>query len=344
MSTRGWLTREVIAPSSKGAVLATVLGTLIVVLLVNLVALLYLDRHTANLGYWLVEKKWEILQNLQGPVDWLVLGDSSGNQGIVPAEMTRALGGEAVNLCTIGGVSAIEDTWLLETYLERFPPPRGVLIIHSYDTWCRESEPVFLAHIPLTWGFWNRLTPPLALNAAATRDVFLARYVPLYAESETLSYLIGQGLLSPRKLFRERYHVQPDGYQRFERARPAEVRRDADNHLIFVSGATFALSAENAAALDHLAALAAQHDLDVFLASGPLYEDLFENEAFRRYHGQVGDSLQRAASQHLGLHYLPAVYTFDAGRMASADHVVDAAARTYTRAVAAEIARISLSE
>jgi hypothetical protein len=101
------LTREIMAPSSVHSVLISVLGTFFVVLVVNLAAIGYLNHYTTNRGYWLVRQKWDILQGLEAPVEWLILGDSSGNQGLVPERLREKLGGAAINVCTVGNLTLL---------------------------------------------------------------------------------------------------------------------------------------------------------------------------------------------------------------------------------------------
>jgi hypothetical protein len=60
--------------------LAGMLGMIVVV---NLLAIGFLSQYTTNFGYFLNYQKWDLLKRMDKPVQWLILGDSSVNQGII---------------------------------------------------------------------------------------------------------------------------------------------------------------------------------------------------------------------------------------------------------------------
>ncbi|MEB3357540.1 MAG: hypothetical protein VKK04_12500, partial [Synechococcales bacterium] len=68
-------------------------------ILLNVLANGFLDYLISRQGYFLASYKWNLLTDLKQPADWLVLGDSSCNQGVVPEILSQELGGTALNLC-----------------------------------------------------------------------------------------------------------------------------------------------------------------------------------------------------------------------------------------------------
>jgi len=332
------LTREVMALSSVHSVLISVLGMFFVVLVVNLVAIGYLNHYTTNRGYWLVRRKWDILQGLDAPVEWLILGDSSGNQGLVPERLREKLGGTAINVCTVGNLTLLEDVWMLETYIGRLGPPQNVLIVHAYDVWPREIGLAFVAKIPFPWRFFSSLPASVGLKERA--EILLLRYVPLYSENVTLSKTILAGVRSPGSLFKDCFRLQSSGYMKSSKSLPEWVEYDAWVHIKFITENDFVLSDVNRSAMDRLIALADRYGINVYVANGPLYKGLCESEQFGRYFAQVRKELERFADSSEHIHYLPTVATFPADQMQEADHVIYPAAEIYTDQVVQEIMQV----
>jgi hypothetical protein len=48
------------------------------------------------------------------PVDWLILGDSSVNQGVIPSIFEDEFGERAINLGTNGIMITLDDLWMIE--------------------------------------------------------------------------------------------------------------------------------------------------------------------------------------------------------------------------------------
>ena len=231
------LTHEAIQPTNGRAATFTILGTIFFVLVANWAVMWLAETYPYNRGYWLVEQKWEKLEALTAPVDWLIVGDSTGNQGLVPEVLEERLGGTAVNLNTVGNMAALDDVWMLEAYIEQFGSPDQLLIIHSYDAWHRDVDPVFVAKTPLPWNSWqNKFAPPLLLTTQEKLNIWLARYFPLYADNVSLSVLIRERVFLQRPILQTRYALQPNGFMPVETV-PAssQLNQDAQLHLDFVA-------------------------------------------------------------------------------------------------------------
>ena len=102
---------ESVGPSSRRRILVSIFGPLAVIAVVNVVAILLLRHDTSNWGIHLIEMKWKMAQETGEPVDWLVLGDSTGNQGVIPEILTDNLGGSAHNLCLLADLTATNNAW-----------------------------------------------------------------------------------------------------------------------------------------------------------------------------------------------------------------------------------------
>jgi hypothetical protein len=279
----------------------------------------------------LVNEKWMLLQGLEAPVDWLILGDSSANQGVVPDVLADDPAESAVNLATVASLTAVDDVWMLQTYIDQFGPPSNVLIVHTYDIWRRDVLPIMVAKTPIPWGSWNQMGPSLDLSFTEKTDVFLGRFLPIYADNEALVQIIYNGGFGPQRLFKKRFSLQSDGYMPFYNASPERVIVDSDTHIKSVSRRKYEMSAINAAAIAEIVLLAEQYQFDVYLATGPVYEGVFESEAFRSYYAEVQDSLRQFGMESDHLHFLELTAVFPADTMENVDHVIDTAAVEYTK-------------
>ncbi len=335
------LTHEVIAPSSKWSVMATIFGAILVTVLINFAALWYLEMYPANRGYWLVKQKWDMLLALEEPVEWLILGDSSGNQGIVPEVLVGDTAVSAVNLSTVASLTMLDDVWMLQLYIDKFGPPERVLVVHTYDMWVRNVIHVFLAKASIPWGAWDNLEPAFEMSAKKKAEVFLTRYAPIYAENQTLSNVIYNKMFGPGELFKKRFRLEPTGHMSLLNPNPANVVAGAEKQSAWAAGRTFKMSAVNRAAMEQMIALAEANQLDVYMVNSPLYEGLVGDEAFQPYYAAMQDSLRGFAAQSDYVHFLDMTAVFPADEMENVDHVIESAAIRYTQMVADAIADVS---
>jgi hypothetical protein len=331
------LTDEIVGSGSRRKAGVTAALALAMVLLANLAARWALSEHTPNMGYWLIHKKWTMVQSMKSPVDWLMLGDSSCNQGVRPDVWSRAGLGSAINLCTIGNMLAVNDAWMLETYLATHPPPKAVVLVHVYDTWYRDAGTLrnrLLGKVPLSYGFWERLNPRLELSGRQALNFALTRYLPLYTENKS----IARWIWSPDRFASEKYSVDEHGYMAWHEADKAQVRSDLAAHRRFLNGRDFVLSRENRDALIRIRKLADERGFDVYIANGPVYEELRREPAFRSYLTKLNREMTDYVGSNSRLHFiLKDPPTFQADQMVNCDHLVDGAARMYTERLAAAV-------
>lgn len=333
-------THEIILPATRREIWLTLVGVVLFVVLVNVGVKLYLNDHTTNRGYWLARQKWLLLEQLEEPVSWLVVGDSSANQGVIPALLPGAAASGGLNLATVGNFGVVDDVWMLQNYIARFGPPENVLMVHVYDVWPREPDAIMLAQIPIPQREWSTYSPQVVLNRQQQVDYWLARYFPLYAENQTLSLIIRRRVLgnsAPRRL-----ELTPDGYMPLAAtaAAPSQVRTIAQNHLALIQQAPFTVAPSNAAAMTELVRLADQYSINVYLAISPLYEGLATDPTFQGRLTEVQTYLLSVADQSDHIHFIPAIITFPAEQMEDVDHLTEPAAREYTRQLSDEIQKI----
>jgi hypothetical protein len=331
--TTAELKGEHLTPVSARDLKRLIALTLALVACGNLLAGWVLARWSPNIGYTVVREKWTMLQRLDQPADWLVLGDSSANQGVDPLVLEAHLGGRVVNLATVADMLALNDAWMLQYYIARFGPPRGVVLVHAYDMWERDARDQLLAEVPLPWGYWNNLQPTLTVDTWRALKLAELRYLPLYSRHDSLLMLI-RGWWRPG----DGPRFTPAGYMPVGEADPQQVDADMREHLAATDGRLFVMSADNRRALGHIGRLASAHNFDVFLAHAPLHDRLYAHDSFRAYLAQVTFSLEQWADDDPHRHFLfPAPILFSRDRMQNVDHLTVTGAARYTEVLAVAI-------
>jgi hypothetical protein len=326
------LPREILVQTTARRLALTVISTILCVILINLGAGWYLARYSPNIGYVLIYAKWRLMRSLPLGVDVLILGDSSGNQGVDPRVIREKLKMSSVNLCTIGDALVLNDLRMLEEYLARHGSPGAVLMVHGYDMWSRDLNISVMSKIPASW--WEG-EPRFNLSLKQRVKVYLNRYVPTYTETRSLTQI----LQHPWTSFQDNLQIEPDGFKIESEAEPERVLEDTKVHLEFVRQNRQVLSEPNRKALQRIRDLAEEHRFDVFIANGPLYEDLCADSAFKSYYARVGKMLNDFALSSGRIHYiLNPPMAFSEEKMQLADHVTYDGARDYTERLAAEMA------
>jgi hypothetical protein len=334
---------EVILPTSWRRAVMAVFLTVLLVVAVNLFARWYLDSYPSNRGYWLAREKWKLLESLSEPVDWLILGDSSANQGVIPGIIEAQLGGTAVNLATTAGMVLLDDVWMLEEYIERHGPPENVLVVHTVDVWDRNIQKVMIAKVPRPWGFWRTSAVGPDLDYDQWLDVFLARYVPLFGENKSIMTTIGIAAKSPEKLFTRRYNLEPGGYMAREHTNRRLTEKETDRWIDRFGRVSFTTSAINQASLERMIALADEHDFDLYLAAGPLHDRLLHDEKAQAYLNALHQSLGTIVADSDNVHYISRTAGFPIEQMENVDHVIHPAAEIYSQMLASDIESIRAS-
>lgn len=335
------LPREKHASRSKTTLLATLAGVLMCVLLANHATRVYLREHPENRGYWLLHSKWELLRETDGDATWLFLGDSSCNQGLDPAIWEEETGERALNLCTIGNVTAVNDAWMLQRYIELHGPPKAVIVSHVYDIWKRRVVRALLGQIPEPWGFWKELEPNLRLSSRAAWEIWLSRYVPLYSQNESSSATLRAIIAGELDPFEPTSFVMTDaGFMPWNRPNPSRVRSDAGGHRRSVRKYPFHVTSQNEQALEQIRRLADEHQIDVYVVSSPMYAGMFRDRKIRRRLKEVETMLTQWTSTSPRLHFVRGIERFSANEMQNADHVLEAAAAQFTRRTARKISKL----
>ena len=316
-------------------IILTLLCPWLIFALANIGANLYLKNFPQNRGYWLIQQKWSMLMNTKEPIDWLILGDSSCNQGVIPQIMETELSATAMNLCTIGDSLVLNDAWMLSKYIKEHGAPKNILLVHVYDIWDREIKWNVTGQTPLNWGYWKKLEPNLSLNTWEKKEVFVNKYIPLYSQNTSLKKAIENN----DGFFDKKYKLEPKGYMVVSEADPWRVERDSRGHLKEIAKSQqFSLSQTNRKSLDALIKLAEKHEINIYLANSPLYQKLYRDADFQAYYNKVQQEFEKISDRHKNFHrVMIEPMTFNKEEMENADHLISSSAEAYTKQLVKEI-------
>ncbi|MCB9832580.1 MAG: hypothetical protein H6807_08895 [Planctomycetes bacterium] len=326
----GGLPHETPREVTPGEILRLVLGVLVLLLVVDLLLVALDARLPINRTGHLLRAKWTLLETAapERRVDWLVLGDSSGNQGVDPTRIRELTGLESLNLCTVGACLAVDDAWMLERWLDTRPAPDKVILIHVYDVWRRaEMGNSCLVNLPLDREQIEAARPAIELSSGKRRKILTFRWLPLLMQHESLSVM----LRDPARFAANRSHLDELGFDHQDRADPERVRRNMAEHLAENRVTPPELSALNRAALTRIAELCAAREIELVIAFAPILDEMAELPEFRDYLARVAAPLETFAAEHPKVRLVfREPMRFSATELETVDHVVGAAARRYT--------------
>jgi hypothetical protein len=291
-----------------------------------------LAAHPRNLGYVVVEAKWQAIDAMQQAPSWLFVGDSSCNQGIIARDVADALDTSAYNACTIGSATVADDVWMIDLLARRDRLPEHVVVAHSWYTWGRDASTLRAMLFLLSPGpeAWRDSAPPISLTLG---DRLLARYgasLPLASQAISTRAIVFD---PARTSLPPRLAPGPDGYMAVPMRSDDRLARDIREHQTFLRDG-FVASEWSRAAMDHLVALADQHGFDVHLVVAPMPAELRGDPNADAYLAQHRAWLEALAARSARVHAtltMPPELPF--GLFEKADHVTDQGAPAYTAAI-----------
>jgi hypothetical protein len=321
---RGLFERQ--SSTARARPLLTICVMLAALAAANVSAGAVLRASAVNLGDFVVAKKWQLLAEQSQPVDVLVLGDSACNQGFDAALLERLLGTSSLNLCTIGLMTALGDVWMLREYLEKVGTPKTVLVIHSVSTWNRKLRPAALARIPRPGLVLQQKERPLSQSELL--PYFVARYLPLYSQDESL-----------RELLRDRdawLRVPPIDAHGFMLEEDPNPERTAEETQAMLQGARrlARTSAHSLTALSELGALARRHRFDVVVLHAPMHDKLVRAEPFQRAIKTLNRRLRSRLHPSARVQFCPTVLGVGDRYLESSDHLAGPGSALYTEYLA----------
>lgn len=189
------IVRRVLRPEGCAGIGATIACILAVLVVFNSVAFYYLreqprssDGPEAVPGAQATLPHWHGLMEFEGPVDTIILGDSTAGVNLVTGPVADRLGGSAINLGNNSYSSLLMDAWMLQYYIDKFGPPRNVIVSRSCNSYEREHNLEFMSVVPLEWAYWDRLGVAPAWTSGEQAALFMSMYGVLTSRSDILAY------------------------------------------------------------------------------------------------------------------------------------------------------------
>jgi hypothetical protein len=303
--------------------------------LFNFLAYYYLKFNTPNLGYKINRKKWKMLEEMQTNKDWLILGDSTCNQGLSIVEFEENIKESAINLCTIGNMLVVNDSWMLEKYIKKFGPPKNILIIHAYDTWYRSEIDLGLtSQLPII-SLIKEKPKPWILNKNNIATLFLYKYVPLYSEkSSLLEIIVG---IFQKEDPRDQIFFDDTGFMSMQYANPKLVEVSVNRYKNFTKNNRFEISRNNLMGLENIKEISEKYGFNIFIANSPINNDLLKDDGFKLYFADLNNYLENYAKRNERVYYIKDTYAFSKDMMISSDHIIAEAAREYSKKISQNI-------
>lgn len=325
-----YLPKEIIKKDPPRNIIGFIFLVFFFILIFNSIFYFYLKNHNPNLGYVINEKKWTMLEKLNEKKDWLILGDSTCNQGLSVSDFENTLNSSAINLCTIGDMLTIGDSWMLERYMKKFGPPKNVLLIHTYNVWYRDTMDLGLtSQLPII-SLIREKPEPWIFNTKEEAILLFYKYFPLYSQkSSLLEIIVG---FFQKKDFRDEFSFDNGGFMSMKYANPEMVAKSRDSHKSFLENNSFEISKKNMVGLENILQLSKKYDFKIFLANGPINNDLSQDKNFQSY---IGDAKKIFNSyENKNFQYLENISGFPDREMLSSDHITANAAKKYSREIA----------
>lgn len=330
------LPRERLRDVARRSVVIEWSVALAVVVVINFAAFAAIDRFDPNRFRVQVDVKYDRVRDTGGKFDSLILGDSTPNQGIMPSALNEKVGGAWLNLATVADMQAISDAWLLQEYIDRYGPPKRVLICHVPDMWGREIDPVVLAQAPVPIAGFESLNPPVELTGYEKFLQMRARYLPIYSKNESLLQMVKM----PWKISDERQAFGPDGFMSVE-GKAENWRARVEAAIQEHAETDFSLSEHNAQAMRRIIALAEEHGFTVYLLPGSSSQPLAESAGYRRdFDAMIKQYRIWAASSDRVTLLMETPQTFTDPLMYDEDHVNAAGAVAWSERISQALLRV----
>jgi len=173
-------------PRGKLGIVVSVLVAIILVITINALAYLYLQKYPPAASIFRLWDSFMGIQAMDEGVNTLLLGDSTCAANLDTGAFTDRLGGQTIDLCVYGGMAMLADAWLLSAYVEKFGPPYNVVISRMSHGYHVKHTVELLAAPSLPWGYWDTLGLAPAWEEGELSELFITKYLVLYSYADVL--------------------------------------------------------------------------------------------------------------------------------------------------------------
>lgn len=322
------LPQEVFYLTKRKKILQLIIGTISLFLAFNAVLYIFLINNPHNFSAAIIIEKWNLIQKIKGKeISCLLIGDSSGNQGLVTDLFPNPE--STYNLCTIGDFILYDDVLMLKYLIDNQTIPKKIVIVHVYDVWERNLNKEGFQHTPVLNFSNTSHLDFVSLSKTKQLELFRDKFFPIYSQKETVSQLI----LNPQTLLFSHYFTK-NGFMPQEEVREKSVLSDVEGHKKAVFNNTFELSKENEKSFEYLITLIEKYKIPTYIIESPLAQELFDDADYKTYNYSIQEKLKSIAAKSDYLNFIAFdKRTFPASMMQSADHVTKKGAIIYTNNV-----------
>lgn len=259
-----------------------------------LLAVLLMEFGFTNL-YWNIPETYDLYQRIKksdaaatfGPeYDLLVLGDSTGEYGVIPTLLREKTGLTSYNYATRNYVSSVADVYLLEEYLNTHPKPQGIVVVRSIVGLGHQTSDIlireFFQRADVAWFlYWNGHTGIEQLVTGA-----VASLIPSVNRQYHLKRLVvdQKQIITPTMLFRRPSFIPDEatlGYSSDTRVQSLSDLQESMRvgHERAAKGVYMPLQ-ENLDLLLHLCRIANRQGITAVFVSSPYLEDMKTDTVF----------------------------------------------------------------
>ena len=338
--TKSPIPGRILRPSGKTATVVTVIFAIVIVLFVNLISSAYVKtqpRPGVDTAVNAYIQSWLGLEALSAPVNTLLLGDSACNEDLAPGQIGDRLGGKVINLGNNVGTSLLSDAWMLKDYIERFGPPKNVILLRCPASFRVEHKIEYLSSAPLPWDYWDHYGLAPAWKGGEIPDLFVNKYFTLYSDSDILR----EKLIKPWEKSQNSLNIpQPSSSHNRGNDSATQIVMDISQQepADYFSPFTVVPDADNA--LRFMCNLARSEHFQLYIVYQPEWDEAF-NAGLR-------DDVLKAETEYLAGFIDPVyvhtvndkAFVFSKDMLQSTEHLRPIAANIYTEAIINDIAAI----
>jgi hypothetical protein len=262
-------------PKGITNIVITIMTMLLVVVSMGLLSYWYLqlqpDTTVIDGGIVRAIEEWHGIEELSEPVDTIIMGDSVALYNFSPGPFADRLGGRVLKLGNNAASSFLMDAWMLNAYIDRFGPPRNVIIVRSTVAYSYSHSLEYMQMMPLSWGFWNDYGVSPDWKKGELLNLWINKYLVLYSDIDILRDRISH----PQSLFDHTVKsVQPTNEYVSGDSRQPETL-DADNlepdFLFF----PFSPCKDTDNALKNMSELARSKHFQLYFCLQPEWDEVF---------------------------------------------------------------------
>jgi|GEM_PF-3222551 len=296
------------------------------IVIFNLFYYLYIDQFDS----YRENRKFTLVDQLDKPVDVIILGDSVANFGIDPDRIEAETGLTALNLALNGSWTYYHDVWILEYYIDKFGPPDYLLWGHTYHIVGRNFNPqVRLTSSASPYGFtWfsDYLHP--VVSDADVLEIIIKRLLPLVYRSTTTQEIVSDLLALQNPIHNDR-HTE-NGFFGIEPIDIHAVEKTAQNDANQLSGRIF-MQEDNKRIINILLDMIEEYQISTYAYITPVHQIIGNQDKYAFALIPQSNWFWKRGERMEYFDFNPEIITYDTEHMIDGDHVNVIGAQLYTQ-------------